>query len=182
MKVNCEKCSHPSSPSHVSHTGRCHRRGQRVAYGCRRECHDQLADDVPLHASSTWRRERQRHPRVPVDRLPYAAPRRLGWAARVSATRSRDDELRVLTLSCTDVHNRLRQHLLDLLGFTPMSYRPPLPRRCGCTAPSPTSPQRRPAAGARRGRALPRPDLAAHARAAYVLSLHYGMHGAVSAS
>ncbi len=24
---------------------------------------------------------------------------------------------------------RLRQHLLDLLGFTPMTHRPPLPKR-----------------------------------------------------
>jgi signal transduction histidine kinase len=79
------------------------------------------------------------------------------------------------------VHNRLRQHLLDLLGFTPMSYRPPLPRRwwlyCAVAylAPSVVL-QIVPAAD------VPYRDLIwlLTLVPAYVLSLHYGMHGAVS--
>jgi len=79
------------------------------------------------------------------------------------------------------VHNRLRQHLLDLLGFTPMSYRPPLPRRwwlyCAVAylAPSVVL-QLVPAAD------VPYRDLVwlLTLVPAYVLSLHYGMHGAVS--
>jgi signal transduction histidine kinase len=79
------------------------------------------------------------------------------------------------------VHNRLRQHLLDLLGFTPMSYRPPLPRRwwlyCAIAylAPSVVL-QVVPAAD------VPYRDLIwlLTLVPAYVLSLHYGMHGAVS--
>jgi len=79
------------------------------------------------------------------------------------------------------VHNRLRQHLLDLLGFTPMSYRPPLPRRwwlyCAVAylAPSVVL-QLVPAAD------VPYRDLIwlLTLVPAYVLSLHYGMHGAVS--
>jgi signal transduction histidine kinase len=79
------------------------------------------------------------------------------------------------------VHNRLRQHLLDLLGFTPMSYRPPLPRRwwlyCAVAylAPSVVL-QLVPAAD------VPYRDLIwlLTLVPAFVLSLHYGMHGAVS--
>ena len=79
------------------------------------------------------------------------------------------------------MHNRLRQHLLDLLGFTPMSYRPPLPRRwwlyCAVAylAPSVVL-QIVPAAD------VPYRDLIwlLTLVPAYVLSLHYGMHGAVS--
>jgi signal transduction histidine kinase len=79
------------------------------------------------------------------------------------------------------MHNRLRQHLLDLLGFTPMSYRPPLPRRwwlyCAVAylAPSVVL-QLVPAAD------VPYRDLVwlLTLVPAYVLSLHYGMHGAVS--
>jgi len=79
------------------------------------------------------------------------------------------------------VQNSLRQHLLDLLGFTPMSYRPPLPRRwwlyCAVAylAPSVVL-QVVPAAD------VPYRDLIwlLTLVPAYVLSLHYGMHGAVS--
>ncbi len=79
------------------------------------------------------------------------------------------------------MHNRLRQHLLDLLGFTPMSYRPPLPRRwwlyCAVAylAPSVVL-QLVPAAD------VPYRDLVwlLTLVPAFVLSLHYGMHGAVS--
>jgi len=79
------------------------------------------------------------------------------------------------------VHNRLRQHFLDLLGFTPMSYRPPLPRRwwlyCAVAylAPSVVL-QLVPAAD------VPYRDLVwlLTLLPAFVLSLHYGMHGAVS--
>jgi len=79
------------------------------------------------------------------------------------------------------VHQRLRQHLLDLLGFTPMSYRPPLPRRwwlyCAIAylAPSVVL-QVVPASD------VPYRDLVwlLTLVPAFVLSLHYGMHGAVS--
>jgi signal transduction histidine kinase len=79
------------------------------------------------------------------------------------------------------VHNRVRQHILDLLGFTPMSYRPPLPRRwwlyCAVAylAPSVVL-QLVPAAD------VPYRDLVwlLTLLPAFVLSLHYGMHGAVS--
>ena len=79
------------------------------------------------------------------------------------------------------MQNSLRQHLLDLLGFTPMSYRPPLPRRwwlyCAVAylAPSVVL-QVVPAAD------VPYRDLIwlLTLVPAYVLSLHYGMHGAVS--
>ena len=79
------------------------------------------------------------------------------------------------------MHNRLRQHFLDLLGFTPMSYRPPLPRRwwlyCAVAylAPSVVL-QLVPAAD------VPYRDLVwlLTLLPAFVLSLHYGMHGAVS--
>ncbi len=79
------------------------------------------------------------------------------------------------------MHNRLRQHLLDLLGFTPMAHRPPLPRRwwlyCAVAylAPSVVL-QLVPAAD------VPYRDLIwlLTLVPAYVLSLHYGMHGAVS--
>jgi signal transduction histidine kinase len=79
------------------------------------------------------------------------------------------------------MHNRLRQHLLDLLGFTPMTHRPPLPRRWWlyCTvaylAPSIVL-QIVPASD------VPYRDLIwlLTLVPAYVLSLHYGMHGAVS--
>ncbi len=79
------------------------------------------------------------------------------------------------------MHNRLRQHLLDLLGFTPMTHRPPLPRRwwlyCAVAylAPSVVL-QMVPAAD------VPYRDLIwlLTLVPAYVLSLHYGMHGAVS--
>jgi signal transduction histidine kinase len=71
--------------------------------------------------------------------------------------------------------------LLDLLGFTPMSYRPPLPKRwwlyCAVAylAPSVVL-QLVPAAD------VPYRDLIwlLTLVPAYVLSLHYGMHGAVS--
>jgi signal transduction histidine kinase len=79
------------------------------------------------------------------------------------------------------VHNRLRQHLLDLLGFTPMSYRPPLPRRwwlyCAVAYLAPSIVlQLVPAAD------VPYRDLIwlLTLVPAFVLSLHYGMHGAVS--
>ena len=79
------------------------------------------------------------------------------------------------------MHQRLRQHLLDLLGFTPMSYRPPLPRRwwlyCAIAylAPSVVL-QVVPASD------VPYRDLVwlLTLVPAFVLSLHYGMHGAVS--
>jgi signal transduction histidine kinase len=79
------------------------------------------------------------------------------------------------------VHNRLRQHLLDLLGFTPMAHRPPLPKRwwlyCAVAYLSPSIVlQLVPAAD------VPYRDLIwlLTLVPAYVLSLHYGMHGAVS--
>jgi signal transduction histidine kinase len=79
------------------------------------------------------------------------------------------------------MHNRLRQHLLDLLGFTPMSYRPPLPRRwwlyCAVAYLAPSIVlQLVPASD------VPYRDLIwlLTLVPAYVLSLHYGMHGAVS--
>ena len=79
------------------------------------------------------------------------------------------------------MHNRLRQHLLDLLGFTPMTHRPPLPKRwwlyCAVAylAPSVVL-QIVPASE------VPYRDLIwlLTLVPAYVLSLHYGMHGAVS--
>ena len=79
------------------------------------------------------------------------------------------------------MHNRLRQHFLDLLGFTPMSYRPPLPRRwwlyCAVAYLAPSLVlQLVPAAD------VPYRDLVwlLTLVPAFVLSLHYGMHGAVS--
>jgi len=79
------------------------------------------------------------------------------------------------------VHNRLRQHLLDLLGFTPMTHRPPLPKRwwlyCAVAYLSPSVVlQLVPAAD------VPYRDLVwlLTLVPAFVLSLHYGMHGAVS--
>ena len=79
------------------------------------------------------------------------------------------------------MHNRLRQHLLDLLGFTPMTHRPPLPKRwwlyCAVAylAPSVVL-QVVPASE------VPYRDLIwlLTLVPAFVLSLHYGMHGAVS--
>jgi signal transduction histidine kinase len=75
----------------------------------------------------------------------------------------------------------VRQHLLDLLGFTPMTHRPPLPKRwwlyCAVAylAPSVVL-QLVPATD------VPYRDLVwlLTLVPAYVLSLHYGMHGAVS--
>ena len=75
----------------------------------------------------------------------------------------------------------VRQHLLDLLGFTPMAHRPPLPKRWGlyCVvaylAPSIVL-QVVPAAD------VPYRDLIwlLTLVPAFVLSFHYGMHGAVS--
>ena len=79
------------------------------------------------------------------------------------------------------MHTRLRQHLLDLLGFTPMAHRPPLPRRwwlyCTVAYLSPSVVlQLVPAAD------VPYRDLIwlLTLVPAYILSLHYGMHGAVS--
>lgn len=79
------------------------------------------------------------------------------------------------------MHNRLRQHLLDLLGFTPMTHRPPLPKRwwlyCAVAYLSPSIVlQLVPASD------VPYRDLVwlLTLVPAYVLSLHYGMHGAVS--
>ena len=79
------------------------------------------------------------------------------------------------------MHNRLRQHLLDLLGFTPMTHRPPLPRRwwlyCAVAYLAPSIVlQIVPASD------VPYRDLIwlLTLVPAYVLSLHYGMHGAVS--
>lgn len=79
------------------------------------------------------------------------------------------------------MHNRLRQHLLDLLGFTPMTHRPPLPKRwwlyCAVAYLSPSVVlQLVPAAD------VPYRDLVwlLTLVPAFVLSLHYGMHGAVS--
>jgi signal transduction histidine kinase len=79
------------------------------------------------------------------------------------------------------VHNRLRQHLLDLLGFTPMTHRPPLPRRwwlyCVVAYLAPSVVLQLVSAGD-----VPYRDLIwlLTLVPAYVLSLHYGMHGAVS--
>ncbi|HEV8305123.1 MAG TPA: hypothetical protein VGQ25_09200 [Gemmatimonadales bacterium] len=75
----------------------------------------------------------------------------------------------------------VRQHLLDVLGFTPMTHRPPLPRRwwlyCAVAylAPSVVL-QLVPATD------VPYRDLVwlLTLVPAYILSLHYGMHGAVS--
>jgi signal transduction histidine kinase len=75
----------------------------------------------------------------------------------------------------------VRQHLLDLLGFTPMTHRPPLPKRwwlyCAVAylAPSVVL-QLVPATD------VPYRDLVwlLTLVPAYLLSLHYGMHGAVS--
>lgn len=75
----------------------------------------------------------------------------------------------------------VRQHLLDLLGFTPMAHRPPLPKRWGlyCVvaylAPCVVL-QLVPAAD------VPYRDLIwlLTLVPAFVLSFHYGMHGAVS--
>jgi len=79
------------------------------------------------------------------------------------------------------MHARLRQHLLDLLGFTPMTHRPPLPRRwwlyCAFAYLAPSIVlQIVPASD------VPYRDLIwlLTLVPAYVLSLHYGMHGAVS--
>ena len=76
---------------------------------------------------------------------------------------------------------RLRQHLLDLLGFTPMIHRPPLPKRwwlyCAVAYLAPSIVlQIVPASD------VPYRDLIwlLTLVPAYVLSLHYGMHGAVS--
>jgi len=76
---------------------------------------------------------------------------------------------------------RLRQHLLDLLGFTPMTHRPPLPKRwwlyCAIAylAPSVVL-QLVPASD------VPCRDLVwlLTLVPAFILSLHYGMHGAVA--
>lgn len=74
-----------------------------------------------------------------------------------------------------------RQHLLDLLGFTPMTHRPPLPKRwwlyCAVAYLAPSIVlQLVPAAD------VPYRDLVwlVTLVPAYILSLHYGMHGAVS--
>ncbi|MGH7672356.1 MAG: hypothetical protein ACREMC_05615 [Gemmatimonadales bacterium] len=75
----------------------------------------------------------------------------------------------------------VRQHLLDLLGFTPMAHRPPLPKRWGlyCVvaylAPCVVL-QLVPAAD------VPYRDLIwlLTLVPAFVLSFHWGMHGAVS--
>jgi signal transduction histidine kinase len=75
----------------------------------------------------------------------------------------------------------VRQHLLDVLGFTPMTHRPPLPKRwwlyCAVAylAPSVVL-QLVPATD------VPYRDLVwlLTLVPAYILSLHYGMHGAVS--
>ena len=76
---------------------------------------------------------------------------------------------------------RLRQHVLDLLGFTPMTHRPPLPRRwwlyCAAAYLTPSLVLSFvPASDA------PYRDLVwlVTLVPAYILSLHYGMHGAVS--
>jgi signal transduction histidine kinase len=75
----------------------------------------------------------------------------------------------------------VRQHLLDLLGFTPMTHRPPLPKRwwwyCAIAYLSPSIVlQLVPAAD------VPYRDLIwlLTLVPAYILSLHYGMHGAVA--
>ncbi|MGH7529756.1 MAG: histidine kinase dimerization/phospho-acceptor domain-containing protein [Gemmatimonadales bacterium] len=76
---------------------------------------------------------------------------------------------------------RVRQHVLDLLGFTPMTHRPPLPRRwwvyCAVAYLAPSLMLS----------FVPAGDVAYRDLVwlvtlvpAYVLSLHYGMHGAVS--
>lgn len=76
---------------------------------------------------------------------------------------------------------RLRQHLLDLLGFTPMTHRPPLPRRwwlyCAVAYLAPSVVLQLVSAAD-----VPYRDLIwlLTLVPAYVLSLHYGMHGAVS--
>ncbi|HYT81801.1 MAG TPA: hypothetical protein VEK86_00020 [Gemmatimonadales bacterium] len=75
----------------------------------------------------------------------------------------------------------VRQHLLDVLGFTPMTHRPPLPKRwwlyCAVAYLSPSILlQLVPATD------VPYRDLVwlLTLVPAYILSLHYGMHGAVS--
>jgi signal transduction histidine kinase len=75
----------------------------------------------------------------------------------------------------------VRQHLLDVLGFTPMTHRPPLPKRwwlyCAVAYLSPSIVlQLIPATD------VPYRDLVwlLTLVPAYILSLHYGMHGAVS--
>ena len=76
---------------------------------------------------------------------------------------------------------RLRQHLLDLLGFTPMSYRPPLPRRwwlyCAVAYLAPSVVLALVPADE-----VPYRDLVwlLTLVPAYLLSLHYGMRGAVA--
>jgi signal transduction histidine kinase len=76
---------------------------------------------------------------------------------------------------------RIRREVLDLLGFTPMTHRPPLPKRwwlyCAIAYLAPSIVlQIVPAAD------VPYRDLVwlITLVPAYVLSLHYGMHGAVS--
>ena len=75
----------------------------------------------------------------------------------------------------------VRQHLLDVLGFTPMTHRPPLPKRwwlyCAVAYLTPSIVlQLVPATD------VPYRDLVwlLTLVPAYILSLHYGMHGAVS--
>jgi signal transduction histidine kinase len=79
------------------------------------------------------------------------------------------------------VNPGVRQHLLDVLGFTPMTHRPPLPKRwwlyCAVAYLSPSIVlQLVPATD------VPYRDLVwlLTLVPAYILSLHYGMHGAVS--
>jgi len=79
------------------------------------------------------------------------------------------------------VNPGVRQHLLDVLGFTPMTHRPPLPKRwwlyCAVAYLSPSILlQLVPATD------VPYRDLVwlLTLVPAYILSLHYGMHGAVS--
>lgn len=79
------------------------------------------------------------------------------------------------------MHDRLRQHVLDLLGFTPMAHRPPLPRRwwlyCALAYLAPSVILSFVAAND-----VPYRDLVwlVTLVPAYILALHYGMHGAVS--
>lgn len=74
-----------------------------------------------------------------------------------------------------------RQHLLDFLGFTPMAHRPPLPKRwwlyCALAFLAPSIVLNYVSSAE-----VPYRDLVwlVTLVPAYILSLHYGMHGAVS--
>jgi len=89
MKVNCEE-SRPARHRHAYAGERCACLGERIPYGlqagvftttCRR-CSD-------FRRAGRRRRQRQRHPRLPRDRLPYGGAKASASVARVFATPSK---------------------------------------------------------------------------------------------